>query len=385
MEGVVIVGGGLASQRCAETLRREGYGGSLRIVCAEPRLPYDRPPLSKEMLAGRRDADSLAYRAAAWYDQQSIDLLLGLRAVRLRPAERRLEFSDGTRLRYRRLLIATGSRPRLLPLLAGYSNVSVLRSVDDALALRDVLRHRPHLAVIGAGFIGLEVAATARRLGAEVTIIESLAAPLRTLLGSGLGRWFARLHEARGVEVLCGRTVERAEGDGVVRQLHLAGGKRVQADHVLIGIGVDPETGWLAGSGLDYERGVPVDEHGRTAIESVLAAGDAAATLDRTLGRHVPGSHWEAAARQGVRAARVMLGREPGSVPVTSFWTDQYGIRIHYLGRAPLADAVAIDGDPSAQTFTATFTRAGHPVAALLVDRPRALPEFRTLIEKGTK
>jgi NADPH-dependent 2,4-dienoyl-CoA reductase/sulfur reductase-like enzyme len=382
-EASVIVGGGLASQRCAETLRREGRDGPVRIVSAEACRPYDRPPLSKGLLAGSRSHESLAYRPEDWYDENSIDLLLGVSAAGLRTAERRLELSDGTVLAYRRLLIATGSRPRMLPMLAGYRNVSVLRSLDDAAALREVLAQRPRLAVIGAGFIGQEVAATARGLGAEVTIVEATAAPLQAVLGSELGRWFTRLHEAEGVKVLCGQTVRRVEGDGRVRLMHLSGGEMVAADHVLVGIGVDPATAWLEGSGLDYERGVPADEHGRTAIDGVLAAGDAAATLDRALGRHVPGCHWEAAGRQGARAARLMLGLEPGFAPVTSFWTDQYGIRIHYLGHAQLSDSVEIDGDPAVRNFTATFTRAREPVAALLVDRPRALPAIRKLIEKG--
>lgn len=381
--GVAIAGGGLASQRCAETLRREGYDGPVRIVCAEPRRPYDRPPLSKELLAGARAEESLAYRPEKWYQDQSVDLLLGLSATRLWPRERRLELSDGTSLRYHRLLIATGSRPRMLPLLAGYGNVSVLRSVDDAAALRDVLTTRPRLAVVGAGFIGQEVAATARRLGAEVTIVEAAQAPLQSVLGIELGNWFARLHEAEGVRVLCGRTVQRAEGNGVVSRLCLSDGTTLPSDHVVVGVGVAPDTGWLAGSGLDPGPGVRADEHGRTAVEEVFAAGDVAATLDRMLGGHVPGSHWEAAGRQGARAARVMLGLNPGGAPLTSFWTDQYGLRIQYLGHARLADAMTIDGDPALRNFTATFTRAGRPVAALVVDRPRALPAIRKLIEKG--
>jgi NADPH-dependent 2,4-dienoyl-CoA reductase/sulfur reductase-like enzyme len=381
--GVAIVGGGLASQRCAETLRREGYEGPVRIVCGEARRPYDRPPLSKELLAGARAEDSLAYRPEKWYEEQSIDLVLGLSATCLSPAERRVELSDGTGLRYHHLVVATGSRPRMLPLLTGYGNVSVLRSLDDAAALRDVLAQRPRLAVIGAGFIGQEVAATARRLGADVALIEAAETPLQSMLGSALGGWFARLHEAEGVRVLCGRTVERAQGNGAVTRLHLSDGETVAADHVVVGIGVAPDTEWLAGSGLDFRRGIPADEHGRTAIDGVWAAGDAAATLDRVLGCHVPGSHWEAAGRQGARAARAMLGLEPGAAPLTSFWTDQYGLRIQYLGHARLADAVTIDGDPALRNFTATFTRAGQPVAALLVDRPRALPAMRKLIEKG--
>ena len=382
-DGIVIAGGGLAAQRCAEALRRNGYEGRLRMVCAEAHRPYDRPPLSKALLTGEHQADELSYRAVHWYDEHGIELLLGVRASELSPTERRIRLSDGTALRYAKLLIATGSRPRTLPLLDGYANVSTLRTLEHSEQLGEVLRARPRLTVLGAGFIGQEVAATARMLGAEVTMIEAAASPLVGVLGPRLGGWFTRLHREEGVAVITDCTVTRVQGNGDLRTLHLSDGRGVRADHVVVGVGVDPDVGWLAGSGLPHERGVPVDQHGRTELEDVFAAGDAAATFDPLIGGHVPGSHWEAAGRQGARAARAMLGLDPGSAPATSFWTDQYGIRIQYLGHARLADAVTLDGEERSRSFTATFTRAGRPVAALLVDRPRALPAARKMIENG--
>lgn len=353
------------------------------MVCAEDREPYDRPPLSKQLLIGAVTAESLAYRPAAWYEQQGIDLLLGVRAATLEPAERRLSLGAGATLRYSRLLIATGSRPRTLPGLAGYDNVSVLRTVVDAIGLRDALATRPRLVVIGAGFIGQEVAASARALGAHVTMIEAARCPLEGVLGPRLGGWFADLHRAEGVEVITATTVDRVVGNGRVEWLRLSNGHVVEADHVVAGVGVCSDTGWLAGSGLESRAGIPVDQAGRTAIDTIFAAGDAAATYDPALGRHVPGSHWEAAGRQGTRAARAMLGLDPGPAPLTSFWTDQYGLRIQHVGRAHRADQLEIDGDPAARCFTATFVRDGRPVAALLVDRVRSLPAMRELIEKG--
>ena len=250
--------------------------------------------------------------------------------------------------------------------------------------LRQVVGVGRRLVVVGGGFIGLEVAATTRGLGAEVTMIEAARAPLAAVLGPKLGRWFTRLHETHGVRVMTDRSIERIHANGTIRALRLSTGEIVEADDVVVGIGAEPDVGWLHGSGLTTtDGGIPVDPHGRTASAQVLAAGDAAATFDPRVGRHVPGSHWEAAARQGARAARVMLGLDPGDAPLTSFWTDQYGIRIQYLGHARLADAVTFDGDPASATFAATFTRGGRAVGALLVNRARALPAIRHLIEKG--
>ena len=381
--GIVIAGGGLAGQRCAETLRRSGYAGPIRIVCGEPWQPYDRPPLSKELLSGERDEHSLQFRDAGWYEKSDIELVIGARAAGLSLDERTVLLSDGARLRYDRLLIATGSRPRTLPMLAGHPNVSVLRTVDDALALREVLSRSDSLIVVGAGFIGQEVAATARKLGLDVTIIEAASTPLEPILGARLGSWFAALHRAEGVRVLTGATIVDAASNGRLNAVQLSDGSRLAVEHVVVGVGVAPDTDWLAGTPLHTDVGIPVDDRGRTAVPGVFAAGDVAATLDPRTGRHLPGSHWEAAARQGARAARAMLGLDPGDQPPSSFWSDQYGIRIQYLGQARGADEVQIDGDPDARDFTATFLTAGRPVAALLVNRPRSLPAARALIEKG--
>lgn len=217
-----------------------------------------------------------------------------------------------------------------------------------------------------------------------MTLIEAAACPLQSVLGRELGSWFERLHCAEGVEVLTGRTVGGVDGNGKVRALRLSDQSIVEVDHIVVGVGVEPDISWLAGSGLDQSGGVPVDPHGRTSIDRVFASGDAAATFDERRGRHIAGSHWEAAGRQGVRAARVMLGLAPGEVPLTSFWSDQYGLRIQYVGDGRLADSVEIDGDLNSRNFTATFTTAGRAVAALLVGRPRSLPAARLAIEKGT-
>ena len=382
MRTVAVVGTSLAGLRAIEALRREGFDGTIVAIGAESHLPYDRPPLSKELLAGEMAAEAVALRPQAWYEQRGVDLLLGTRAERLDLAARRLELSSGQSLRFDSLLVATGSRARALPLLDGYSNVGVLRTLDDALALRQGIRPGTRLAIVGAGFIGLEVAATARRLGAEVAIVEALEAPLAGILGATLGSWFAELHRGEGADVLLGARITGVRGRRRVRALELADGVLVECDQVLVGVGVEPDTQWLEGTGLDA-GGVRVDVHGRTPAPGIYAAGDAARPYDPALARHVRTEHWEAAARQGAAVARAMLGLEPARTPIPSFWSDQYDVRVQYVGRAEEADRIAIDGDPGGRDFEALFTKAGVPVAALLVGRPRALSRTRRRVQEG--
>ena len=364
--GFVIVGGGLASQRCIQALRGRGYTGRVTLVGGESRLPYDRPPLSKALLAGAVDPRQLALRPEAWYVEHAVELVLGRAAVALRPGEHTLVLDDGVDLRYDRLLVATGSHPRRLELLDGADNVHVLRTCDDAVALREALLPGARLAVVGAGFVGQEVTATARRLGLAVTLVDPAPAPLLPVLGAPLGQWLARMHAEEGVDVRLSVTVARVHGNGRVESLELTDGKRVEADAVLVGIGVDPATGWLEGSGL---AGARVGVDGATAVPDVFAAGDAAG-----------GQHWDAAARQGVAAAHGMLGLVPPSPRPPSFWSDQYGVRLQLVGAPSGHDRIDLDGDPASRDFHAVFRRDGRPVAGLAVGRPHVLPHLRQLI-----
>jgi NADPH-dependent 2,4-dienoyl-CoA reductase/sulfur reductase-like enzyme len=380
-DGVVIVGGGLAAQRCAETLRRRGYDGRLRILCGEPEPPYDRPPLSKGVLGGTVGEDLLAYRPAEWYAEKEIELALGTRAESLDPHSASLTLDSGAVLGYEKLLIATGGAARRLPFL-DHANVHVLRTVADARRLRAELLAGARLAIVGAGFIGQEVAATARGLGAEVTVIEALDTPLEPILGAELGRWFAGLHSEEGVRVLTGAMLESARGGERVEELVLADGRTIGCDTVVVGVGTMPATAWLAGSGLQ-ERGVQVDAHGRTAVPDVYAAGDASIPFDPRFGAHARTEHWDAAAWQGAAVAKTMLGEDPGMPPLPSFWSDQYGVRIQSVGHPHHADAVLLDGDPGSRDFEALFSRDGVPVAGLAVGRPRSIPSIRKRIEGG--
>jgi len=383
-DGVLIVGGGLAAQRCAEALRRGDYDGQLRIVCGEPHLPYDRPPLSKELLAAGADDASAAFRSKEWFEERGIELLRGASATRLDAQGRVVTLGDGTTLGYEKLVIATGAHPRSLPLFAGYSNVSTLRTIDDARTLRELIAAQRRLVVIGAGFIGQEVAAAARAAGAEVVVIELESLPLIGLLGPELGRWFAELHAGAGVELIMGEVVTSVSGERTIESLTLSDGRGVTCDHVLVGVGVVPDVAWLESADVPAS-GVPTDAAGRTELPDVFAAGDVAACYDPFLGRHVLSGHWEAASRQGMAVANAILGRDPSPPALASFWSDQYGTRIQYLGHAKLADTVTIDGDPDARDFVAHYTRDGELVAAVVVGRPRAVGELRQRLSYMTE
>ena len=383
-DGVVIAGGGLAAQRCAETLRRLGHDAPIRIVCAEALLPYNRPPLSKEVLLDSAAEAKVPFRAAEWFADKAVEAILGVSASDIDPLARRLALSDGSSLTYEQLVIATGARPRTLPALAGYDNVGTLRTIEDSRRLRSLLSSGARLLIIGAGFIGQEVAAAARAHGAAVTVIEAEPLPMHAILGREIGSWFAGVHREEGVELVLGHTVAQVHGSGRVEEVTLDDGRRIPTDHVLVAIGVDPDLGWAADAGLPA-GGIPVDAGGRSALRGVHAAGDAAAFHDAFLGRHALSGHWEAAGRQGAAVAHAIAGEPLPAPALSSFWSDQYGMRINYLGHASLADSVAIDGDLAQRDFLATYSRAGKPVAALAVGRPQALGELRDLLAYMTE
>ncbi|HEV2922972.1 MAG TPA: FAD-dependent oxidoreductase [Solirubrobacteraceae bacterium] len=379
MSGVVIVGGGLAGQRCAETLRRCGYEGSILIACGEPHLPYDRTPLSKELLLDAAVEEELSFRSPRWYEEKAVELRLGAAACHLNDDAASVHLSDGSSVSYEQLLIATGSRPRRPPMFEGYENVSTLRTREDACTLRRALVPGVRLLVIGAGFIGQEAASSATNAGARVTLVEAASTPLERVLGNEVGGWFAGLHRSNGVELLLEQRVVGVRGERRVDSVTLADGRTIDCDHVLIGAGVDPEVAWLSSSSLGASR-VQTDVDGRTDIPGIYAAGDVAAAFDPRMDRHVAGDHWESAGRQGSRAAKAMLGMDPGPLGVSSFWSDLYGTRVQYLGNASLSDELTIDGDPRAREFTVTFTLEERPVAVLLVGRPNLLPQARQLL-----
>ena len=345
---LLIVGGGLAAQRCIEVLRAAGDERPVTVVCDEPVRPYDRPPLSKEGLLGTIEP---SFRPADWYADHGIELRLGAAARSLEPARRTVTLAGGERLRYDALLIATGARARALP---GVPRAQVLRDRFDGERLRAALLDGGPLAVVGAGLIGLEAAAAARRLGVEVTVIEAAPRPLAGILGPRAGAWLTALHRAEGVVLRTGVTVARDLGDA----LELADGTRIEAAHVLAGIGVAPAAEWLAGSGLD-PAGVSVDEAGRTGLPGVYAAGD------------VTGSgHWEAAARGGGAVAGALLGRPDRAPGSPSFWSDQHGVRLQCVGDPRGAAEHVVLGDLASRSFELDHALGGRTTAVLLAGRP---------------
>jgi NADPH-dependent 2,4-dienoyl-CoA reductase/sulfur reductase-like enzyme len=299
---------------------------------------------------------------------------------RLRGRQRRVELAGGECLPYDRLLIATGAAPVFPAVLRAGPNVQGLHTLEDALRLRVALGRGVRLAVVGAGLVGQEVAATAVAAGAWVTLIDVAPRPFDSLLGPALGGWLADLHHAAGVDVRLGRRVTGVAGAARVHALRLDDGAQVACDHVLVACGVRPATAWLAGNGVD-PRGVVVDGEGRTRLPGVFAAGDAACPLHAFSGRHRPTGHWETAARQGAAAARAMLDLPMRPAPPAVVWSDQYGVRLQRIGDPRGADRVTVDGDLRRRDFVLTYHRAGRPVAASLAGRPQALPGVRRRLQ----
>lgn len=383
-DGVVIVGAGLAAQRCCETLRKVGFEGRISIVGEEARAPYDRPPLSKGVLSGKVSTDSLGFRGPEWYAGNEVELFVSETAVALDPGARTVTLASGPTLRYEAAVVATGSRPRTLPGTESFANTHLLRTDEDSIRLGSALVSGARLIVVGAGFIGLEVAATARQLGAEVTVFEAAPAALMRVLPSELSRWFEDFHRGEGVDLLCSAHVARfGEGPGGVEWVQLTDGRQFQCDALVVGIGIEPATEWLEGSGLD-PSGVRVDACGRTDAPDVYAAGDAARVLNPDTGEYERSEHWEAASRQGAQVARAIVGLDPAPPTPSSFWTDQFGRRIQLIGDARDAEEIEFEGDPGAGEFTALILRDGELIAAMAVNRPRSIPALRRLIGSAT-
>lgn len=384
LETVVVVGASLAGLRSVQALRRLGYEGRIVALGAERHPAYDRPPLSKEVLAGRWDAGRTALLRDG-DEALDVDWRLGVRATSLDLAARRVGLADGGALPFDGLVIATGARARALPLGAGLGGIHTLRTLDDCLALRAELDRSPRVAVIGAGFIGAEVAATCRARGLEVAMIEALPLPLGRALGGALGETVAALHRDHGVDLRCGVSVGSFSGGERVEEVVLSDGSRLAADVVVVGVGAAPETRWLEGSGLALDDGVVCDTACRAA-PGVVAAGDVARFAHAGYGERVRLEHWTNATEQAEAAAATLLageGAEPYT-PVPFFWSDQYDRKIQFAGRGAEGDETAVvDGAVADRRFVLLYGRAGRLVGVLGMNRPRVVMKYRKLLREG--
>lgn len=381
MRSITVVGASLAGLSTVRALRAEGYDGEIVVVGEERHAPYDRPPLSKDFLKGELDADALALGDPDEYDDLDVHWLLGERAVRLDPAARTVTLTGGRQVRTHGVVVATGASPRTLPGSDGLAGVHTLRTLDDALALRtELLTGLPRLVVIGAGFIGAEVASTAHRLGAHVTVVEAADVPLERQLGREMGLVCSSLHTDHGVDLLCGTGVAELLGGDRVTGVRLADGRVLPADIVVVGVGVRPNTDWLAGSGVLVDDGVVCDTGCATTVPGVVAVGDVARCPHPFTGRHARVEHWSNATEQARTAARTLLTGVSAPAPLTApyFWSDQYRTRIQLAGYVtPGARPEVVEGDLDSRTFTAVYRYEGHPVAVLSLNQPKFFNRLR--------
>lgn len=382
MQTLAIVGASLAGLSAARAARAQGFTGRLVIIGDEPHRPYDRPPLSKDFLLGAITAEDLFLESDA--DELQAEWLLGAGAASLDATSRTILLRDGRSVTADGIVIATGAKARQLPILAGLSNVFTLRTLADAQSLAPELVPGSRMAVIGAGFIGAEVASAAASRGMEVTMIDTKAVPFAAQLGTEMGGVVAGLHAANGVELISSAVIEDFySGEGNVTGLRLAGGRYVAADVVVVGIGAEPNTGWLEGSGVELRGGVLCDAMGRTGVPGIVAVGDCASWFDLAAGTHRRVEHWTGALERAALAVEALLDSDATPKPAKPhyFWSDQYGVKLQFAGHSAGYDRVEIEaGDVLTHSCLAVYYRGDVPVAVLGMNQPRLFTKWRRLL-----
>jgi 3-phenylpropionate/trans-cinnamate dioxygenase ferredoxin reductase subunit len=377
----VIVGAGLAGAKAAETLRSEGFDGRVVLVGTEAERPYERPPLSKDYLRGEAGRDKVYVHDEGFYAEHDIELRAGLTVTRLDTSSGEVELDRGERLRYDRLLITTGAEPRRLSIPGtDLQGIHYLRSVQDSDALRERLDHGGALVVVGAGWIGAEVAASARQRGLDVTVVEPLSVPLERVLGAEVGRIYRDVHADHGVRMLVGTGVDAFEGETAVERVRTSDGRELECDFAVIGIGVEPRAQLASQAGLRVEDGIVVDEHLETGAPGVFAAGDVANAQHPFFGERIRVEHWANALNQGPVAARNMLGQSVAYERLPYFFSDQYDIGMEYLGFAHSWDRVVFRGDPATREFLAFWMVGDRVVAGMNVNVWDVTDQIRALI-----
>lgn len=379
IDRIVIVGAGLAGAKAAEELRTQGYDGELTIVGAEPHGPYERPPLSKDLLLGNAEPDSVYVHPADWYAEHNIELVTGTSVTGVDLTARRVDLGSGT-LSYDRLLLTTGARPRHLPEVDDSgAHVKYLRTIEDALALRDTLGQR--LLIVGGGWIGLEVAAAARAAEGTVTVLEAAPMPLAGVLGREVAEVFVDLHRGHGVDLKLGTTIAEIDHAGDQTTVRLSDGSEVVVDLIVVGIGAVPNSDLADAAGLATDNGVTVDERLRSSDPYVFAAGDVANHDHPLLGR-VRVEHWDNAIEQGRHVARAMLGDDAAYTRQPYFFTDQYDLGMEYVGHvgADGYDDVRIRGDLAERVFTAFWIKDDTVAAGMHAGDWDAIDQIREVV-----
>ena len=379
----VIAGAGLAGAKAVQTLREEGFDGRIVLLGDESERPYERPPLSKEYLRGESEAKPYVHDEG-FYADNAIDLRTGTRAEVVDLDASRVRLNTGDELEFDRLLVATGAEPRRLKLPgATLDGVFYLRNVEDSDRLREAFQTGARVVGIGAGWIGAEAAASARQSGCEVTLLEVANLPLERVLGREVATIYRDLHLANGVQFRGGVGIERIEGSERVERIVLADGRAIDADVVLVGVGVTPRSAIAVDSGISTDNGVVVDQHLRSSAENVFAAGDVANAFHPLYGRHVRVEHWANALNQGPTAARNMLGRDEAYERIPYFFSDQYDVGMEYSGYATSWDEVVFRGDPDSREFVAFWLDSDRVVAGMNVNVWDVNDKVQALIRGG--
>jgi len=376
---VVIVGGGAAGLAAAEVLRREGYAGPITMISADTASPVDRPNLSKDYLAGTAKEDWIPLRGPEFYAEQRIELLLETRVTGIDTSAKKVTLDRGGERPFGALLIATGAEPVRLPVPGADGQVCYLRSFDDSKRLIERAAHAKRVVVVGASFIGLEVAASLRAREVEVDVVAPDSVPLERVMGAELGRFVQSLHESKGVTFHLGQTVARVDG----RRVTLSGGASVEADFLVLGVGVRPATTLADQAGLAQEKGILVNEYLETSVPGIFAAGDVARWPDARSGERIRVEHWVVAERQGQVAARNILGRREKFDAVPFFWSQHYDVTINYVGHAERWDSVTVDGSLEAHDATVTFLKGGKVLATATVYRDLESLKAEAAFERG--
>jgi 3-phenylpropionate/trans-cinnamate dioxygenase ferredoxin reductase component len=378
----VIVGAGLAGGGAAATLREEGFNGRVVLIGAEPQPPYERPPLSKEYLRGESLFEQALFQPLDFYAENGIDTRFGVRVTRVDAVDKVVELDGGERVSYDALLVASGGRNRRVPIPGlDLEGIYGLRTVADSDRIRAEISPGRKAVVVGMGFIGSEVAASLRQSGVEVAVVDRNTVPLRRVLGEKVGRVVADIHRDHGTELIFEDEVAAFEGAGRVELITTARGRRIECDFAVVGLGVEPATELLAGTGVEIDNGVLVDEYLRTDVEGIYAAGDVANHYHPVFERHIRVEHWQNALKQGPAAARNMLGENELYDEIPWFWSDQYEHNLQYAGFHTECDDLVVRGSMDERNFVAFYRKDGRVLAAVAMNQGRDLRRSIPLIK----